>query len=45
VREGVERAQELDLASSTVLWQPGGGERELTNVGARPYRELRVEFR
>jgi predicted metal-dependent enzyme (double-stranded beta helix superfamily) len=45
VREGTERAQELDLASSTVLWQPGGCERELTNVGARPYRELRVEFR
>jgi predicted metal-dependent enzyme (double-stranded beta helix superfamily) len=24
VREGTERSQELDLASSTVLWQPGG---------------------
>jgi quercetin dioxygenase-like cupin family protein len=45
VREGTERARELDLASSTVLWQPGGCERELTNVGARPYRELRLEFR
>lgn len=45
VREGDERAQELSLASSTVLWQPGGWERELTNVGSRPYRELRLEFR
>jgi len=38
-------AQEIDLASSTALWQPGGCERELTNVGSRTYRELRVEFR
>ena len=45
VRDGAARAQELELASSTVLWQPGGCERELTNVGARLYRELRVEFR
>ncbi|MGA8569743.1 MAG: hypothetical protein WB580_18295 [Candidatus Binataceae bacterium] len=45
VRDGAARAQELDLASSTVLWQPGGCERELTNVGSRLYRELRVEFR
>src|SRR6185437_3859897 len=45
VREGSERAELLDLASSTGLWQPGGCERELTNVGSRPYRELRVEFR
>ncbi len=45
VREGDERAQEFGLASSTVLWQPGGWERELTNVGSRPYRELRLEFR
>jgi predicted metal-dependent enzyme (double-stranded beta helix superfamily) len=44
-RDGNERAQELDLASSTVLWQPGGYERELTNVGSQRYRELRVEFR
>lgn len=43
--DGVEHAQELDLATSTVFWQRGGCERELTNVGARPYRELRVEFR
>jgi predicted metal-dependent enzyme (double-stranded beta helix superfamily) len=45
VREGTGRSQEADLASSTVLWQPGGCERELTNVGSRPYRELRLEFR
>jgi quercetin dioxygenase-like cupin family protein len=45
VREGSERAEQLDLASSTGLWQPGGCKRELTNVGSRPYRELRVEFR
>jgi hypothetical protein len=45
VRQGAESAQELDLASSTALWQPGGCERELTNVGSRTYRELRVEFR
>lgn len=45
VRDGTERVQELDLASSTVLWQPGGCARELTNVGSRTYRELRVEFR
>ena len=44
-REGKEDTQELDLASSAVLWQPGGCERELANVGSRPYRELRVEFR
>ena len=44
-RDGNERAQEFDLASSTVLWQPGGYERELSNVGSRRYRELRVEFR
>jgi hypothetical protein len=28
-----------------VLWQPGGWEREVTNLAPRPYRELRVEFR
>jgi len=44
-RGGNECAQELDLASSTVLWQPGGYEREITNVGSERYRELRVEFR
>ena len=44
-REGTERSRELDLASSTVLWQPGGCERELTNLDSRAYRELRVEFR
>ena len=45
IRESAERLQEAELASSTVLWQPGGCERELTNVGSRPYRELRLEFR
>ena len=45
MRDGAEHAQELDLTTSTVLWQRSGGERELTNVGSRPYRELRVEFR
>jgi predicted metal-dependent enzyme (double-stranded beta helix superfamily) len=45
VHDGKARAQELDLASSTVLWQPGGYERELTNLGSPRYRELRVEFR
>lgn len=45
MREGTERSQETDLASSTVLWRPGGCERELTNIGSRPYRELRLEFR
>lgn len=45
VRDGTERSQEAVLASSTVLWQPGGCERELANVGSRPYRELRLEFR
>lgn len=45
VRAGAERARVLDLASSTVLWQPGECQRELTNVGARTYRELRLEFR
>jgi quercetin dioxygenase-like cupin family protein len=45
VRDGTERSQEAEVASSTVLWQPGGSERELTNVGSRAYRELRVEFR
>jgi predicted metal-dependent enzyme (double-stranded beta helix superfamily) len=44
-RDGNERAHELELASNTVLWQPGGSERELTNVGSQRYRELRVEFR
>jgi hypothetical protein len=44
-REGGEQSQQAELASSTVLWQPGGWERELTNLGPRPYRELRVEFR
>ena len=45
VRDGAERSQEFDLSSSTVLWQPGGYERELSNVGSERYRELRVEFR
>lgn len=45
VRDGRERLQEVDLASSAVVWQPGGCERELTNLGSRQYRELRVEFR
>lgn len=45
VREGKERSHEAELASSMVLWQPGGYERELINVGSRPYRELRVELR
>jgi quercetin dioxygenase-like cupin family protein len=45
VRDGAERSQELDLASSTVFWQPGGYERELSNVSPQRYRELRVEFR
>jgi auxin binding protein len=45
VREGRERLHEIDLGASTVLWQPGGCERELTNLGPRQYRELRVEFR
>ena len=45
MRDGAQHAQELDLTTSTVLWQRGGCERELTNVGSRPYRELRVEFR
>jgi predicted metal-dependent enzyme (double-stranded beta helix superfamily) len=45
VCEGTERTRELDRPSSTVLWQPGGCERELINVGSRPYRELRLEFR
>jgi quercetin dioxygenase-like cupin family protein len=44
-REGKEHSQQAELASSTVLWQPGGWEREVTNLGPRPYRELRVEFR
>jgi hypothetical protein len=44
-RGGNECARELDLASSTVLWQPGGYEREITNVSSERYRELRVEFR
>jgi len=44
-REGKEHSQQADVASSTVLWQPGGWERELSNLGTRPYRELRVEFR
>jgi predicted metal-dependent enzyme (double-stranded beta helix superfamily) len=42
---GAERSQEIDLASSAGLWLPGGCERELTNVGSRPYREIRVELR
>jgi len=45
MRDGTERSQEAEPASSTVLWQPGGCERELTNVGSRQYRELRLEFR
>jgi hypothetical protein len=45
VRDGTEHSQEAERASSTVLWQPGGCERELTNVGSCPYRELRVELR
>jgi quercetin dioxygenase-like cupin family protein len=45
MHEGAEHSQEAELASSTVLWQPGGCERELTNLGALPYRELRIEFR
>jgi quercetin dioxygenase-like cupin family protein len=45
VREGKDDTQELDLASSTVLWQPNGCERELINVGSRTNRELRLEFR
>lgn len=45
VREGAEHVQELQRASSAVLWQPGGCERDLINVGSRPYRELRLEFR
>jgi quercetin dioxygenase-like cupin family protein len=48
MRDGTERSQEVELASSTGLWQPGqpdGCERELTNVGSRRYRELRIEFR
>jgi quercetin dioxygenase-like cupin family protein len=44
-REGKEHSQQAELASSTVLWQPSGWERELTNLGPRTYRELRVEFR
>jgi quercetin dioxygenase-like cupin family protein len=44
-REGKEHSQQAELASSTVLWQPGGWEREVTNLAPRPYRELRVEFR
>src|ERR1700730_4330441 len=44
-REGKEHSQQAELASSTVLWQPSGWERELTNLAPRPYRELRVEFR
>jgi len=45
VRDGQERLEEIDLASSAVVWQAGGCERELTNLGPRQYRELRVEFR
>ncbi|MGH7914219.1 MAG: hypothetical protein ACREPW_06170 [Candidatus Binataceae bacterium] len=44
-RDGTELSREADLPSSTVLWQSGGWERELTNVDSSPYRELRVEFR
>ena len=45
VRDGTERSHQAEVASSTVLWQPGGCERELTNVGSCAYRELRVELR
>jgi len=48
VRDGTEHSQEVERASSTVLWQPAqldGCERELMNVGSRLYRELRLEFR
>ena len=45
IRDGTEHSQEAEVASSTVLWLPGGCERTLTNIGTRPYRELRVEFR
>jgi hypothetical protein len=44
-RDGKARSQELELAPSTVLWQPGGSERELTNVGPHMYHDIRVEFR
>ena len=44
-REGEKRSHQAELASSTVLWQPGGWDREVTNLGSRLYRELRVEFR
>lgn len=44
-RDGDERAQDLDLASSTVFWRPSGYERQITNIGSQWYRELRVELR
>jgi len=45
VRDGRERLEDIDFASSAVVWQWGGCERELTNLGSRQYREIRVEFR
>lgn len=45
IRAGDERSRAIELASSTVLWQPGGWSRELVNTGTGTYRELRLELR
>ncbi len=44
-RSGETRSEVIELAPSTVLWQPRGWERELTNVGINVYRDIRIELR
>jgi Auxin binding protein len=44
-RNAETNTKQVELAPSTVLWQPGGWERELINLGPRAYRDIRVEFR